>query len=442
MPHRYALRLLPALALSILLAGCVSTQDRYERALALDAEGRHADAVRYYARVLDREPAYADARARLEAAGALAVARALERAEAAEGVGDYEAAVRALDDLDAVRRTAAGVGVALDAPADLDVYRAGLTDEAYLALVRRGEAEEARGRWREALRAYDRADERYAHAPGARAELDRARVRVYLRWAEDELGDRRYRAAYDRAADALALAGPEAAAHAEALQAEAVAAGTRGVAFLPLGMTEAAGRALPRHVLNDLNTVLTLEHWAAPPLFLTAADPAAVHRAARRHADRSADGVGVVGPGVAAAVGALVDADWAVFGRVVRFEETAVDVRESARPARLRGRAGADTSYVVRAYTRVLTAEVVMAAVDVRTGTVLFETEETVSVRAPFREGLFGDPRELALSDAERRLFDRDAHHEAVRAQEEDLVDDLAARVADRTFDALVRRID
>ena len=110
------------LAAVLLLAACVSTEKRFDKAQTLEAEGRYAEAAAYYIKVLDREPDYADARARLADAGQRAIDQLLEEADAANGRADFIAAFETLDRLDALRADAAGVGVVLDVPDTMDSH--------------------------------------------------------------------------------------------------------------------------------------------------------------------------------------------------------------------------------------------------------------------------------------------------------------------------------
>jgi hypothetical protein len=53
-----------------------------------------------------------------------------------------------------------------------------------------------------------------------------------------------------------------------------------------------------------------------------------------------------------------------------------------------------------------------------------------------------GDPRQLDLTGSERSLFDRDDQRAAEREIENQLVDRLAAELADDVFGRLLRQID
>lgn len=432
------IRLLFTLLLLTSLAGCVSTKERYEKGRSLEAEGRYAEAARNYIRVLRDRPGWQDTRADLEAAGAEAVDRFLDDANAAEAAGDYERAVEALAALDDLRNGAAGVGVTLPVPADYDDYRREMTGAAADQLVDRAEAAEAAGRWADALRAYERVAERYA--PGRRAEMDAARARVFVRWSEHDLAAGHFRAAYDRAGQALQFAGPDAppARLARELQADALAAGTRYVAFLPSGSTDAVARHTPRDLLHTLDEVLEYEYWADPPLFVAAVDPAALHRELRR----LRPGRDRLSERQAAEVGRAVDADDVVLLDLTAFTWEEKDLKTERRAARTRGRGAVDTVYTVERYRVDVRGEVAYAVVDPRTRAVVERGTVRADASDRFERGRYaGNPRDLDLGRRDRDLFDEDALEDAEHALEEAFVDRLAERVAARVYETLGRRV-
>src|SRR5690606_27123032 len=105
--------LAPLLLALLLLAGCKSADELYNEGQALEMQGRHEAAVRYYAEALAKDPDLHKARGRLLEAGRVAVARALDRIAAAEAAGDWTAAGDAHLALDEIVGTAGRVGVPL-----------------------------------------------------------------------------------------------------------------------------------------------------------------------------------------------------------------------------------------------------------------------------------------------------------------------------------------
>ena len=243
------------LALLAVAAGCVSTQKRYEKGVRLQAEARYAEAARYYVKVLEKEPDWEDARARLEAVGGRAIDGFLEEAERAEEEGRYEAAAEALDRLDGLRADAEAVRVPLPMPSGYDAYRAAVTDAALADVLRRAERAEREGDWADALEAYRRAQSQYALSEGEAADLDRRQADVLLRWSEEELERGRYRAAFDRAGEAVEIVGSEGRVGraARRLQDAAVVAGTRHVAWLPVAVASSVADSVSGALLGDLD---------------------------------------------------------------------------------------------------------------------------------------------------------------------------------------------
>ncbi len=439
--------LLLPLSVALALAGCVSTQDRYEKAQELSAEGRYAEAARYYIRILQDEPDWPNAREELRAAGQHAVDRWLDEAEAAAETGRYETAVAALDDLDALRADTEAVGVTLAVPDDYAAFRSETVEAAADALVAEGRRAEEDGDWQAADAAYERA-RRYVRSEQRLARLDEAQARVALRWSEDEMAHRRFRAAYLRAERVFELVDPEhaLAADAEALQAEAVEHGTRAVAFLPLWRTGHAAEAAPEYFLDDLNDVLLYDFWTEAPLFVAAVDPVVTRRTLRRMDAHRA----VLAASDAAHVGRLLNADFVVVGELASFVRAEEDLEEERHATRIRVRGGTgsgptwrDTSYAVQTFDLVLEAVVDYRVVEPRTGRILERSVARVKHEADRRRGVFrGDYRQLDLSGSELSLFDPDDQRAAERELENQFLDHLAAHMADDVFERILRHIE
>ncbi len=424
----------------LLCAGCVSTQKRFEKAQDLENQGRYAEAAAYYVKVLEKEPDWPEARERLRQTGARAVEAYLAQADAAQAEGRYDDALRTLERLDDLREEADDVGVTLAVPDDYAAYRDDLRRSAVEALLRRGEEAEARGDWSKALDAYQRA-RHYAAAPERLADITRRQAGVYLRWGRQDADREHYRAAFARAQQALDLLGPDhlLAAPALALQEDALEAGTRFVAFLPFWRTEAVAREAPASVVQDLNDVLLYDHWSAPVPFVAAADAVALRRELRRlRYDRA-----IVTRNQAAEIGRAVEADLVVVGEWTAFERREKDVKEKTRKARLKGRAATvggrkDTTYVEQSLRLELRAEVAYRIIDPRTRRVLDEGSVNARASGGLRRAVYaGDYRDLDLSGAERSLFE-DEERLATEDMTNKLVDDLAARLAERVYDRLL----
>ena len=434
------------LILSILLVGCVSTRERYERGLVLEEQGRYAEAARYYIDVLKREPEWERARAHLATAGAQALADYWRRAEEAEAGRDFEAALRALRRLERLAASAGGVGVDLAVPPELAAYRKELRAAAFQDALDRAEAAERAGSWRDALAFYERA-ERHAAGTEQEALTVRARARVYLRWGERLLASEAYRAAYERAGDALevleaapsALPGADLRAAARELQEDALAAGTTYAVLLPVEPAPALADRISQGAVGALNDRLLDAHWSRPPLFVAAVDPLLVRRELRRFRHDRA----VLRRSEVAEIGRVLDADVAVqtVWETMTREEAVVD--ERVRPARTRGRAARDTTYVEQDYVVEVRARARYVLVDPYTARVDAEGLVEADADRLLRRGLYaGAPETLQLSRDERRLFDDELRRRAERDLEDDLIDRLAERLAREVYEALLRRGD
>lgn len=434
------------LSLALLLAGCVSTQDRYEKAQNLSAEGRYVEAVRYYVRVLEEEPDWTEARDELEAVGQQAVSQLLDEAEALAAEGHYEDAVAALQTLDTLRPATEDVGVTLTVPEDYAEYRAKLIRTAADALIEEGRAAEKAGEWSDAVEAYERAQE-YVSVE-RQALLEEALARVLLHWGEEELAHHHYRSAYERVARIADLVDAD---HplqrkAAALRDTAIERGTRVVAFLPLWRTGEAASAMPRFFMRDLNDVLQLDHWTSPPDFIAAVDPIAARRLLRRReVDRT-----VLSRSTAAKVGRELGADLVLAGEVVRYEQTVTPISEREREARMRvrgptgqGMQWRDTTYVVQTIRLELEAAGEWRLIDAQSGRTVDRGTIRAQVRDKLQRGIFaGDYRRLDLSGSELSLFNLSDQRQDERAVENQLVDEFATRLADEVFTRILHRID
>ena len=428
------------LGLVFLLAGCASTGKRYEKAAELEAAGRYSDASEYYIKVLKKEPSWQEARTRLMSSGGRAVDLYLQEARSAEQAQNYEQALRMLGKLDDLRDRAREVSVTFPVPEDYAGFRERLVGNARTALLDEGARAEAAGRWPEALNAFERVRARYAETPDLRRELDQARVRVYGKWSEQEMASGHFRAAYERAGQALALAGHDApeTQRLQELQTETLENGTRRLTLLPVWATERISRQTPSGFLEDLNDALVYRQGSEPPLFIEMTSPLELRRELRRlRYDRRG-----ITRSEAAEVGKVLDTDYVVLLEAKSYKEEERNVREEARKAPLRGRTGGDTTYVMRRVTLALDASAQYQILDPYTRGVVDIGVVKADVAGEVRHGFYGGQyRDLVLSDDEQRLFDEAAQRAKRQELEDRLVEKLAERLSDRLFDVILSRI-
>ena len=425
------------------LAGCVSTQKRYDKAQDLEAQGRYVEAAEYYIKVLEKEAQWEGAPERLQEASDHAIALLFDEADAARREGDYDDALRALDHLDELHAAAAAVGVTLDWPEDYASYRQEVAQTAVADLLRRGERAEQAGDWREALDAYERAA-RYTDDPERQAEFSALQANVHLQWAQYDFDSEYYRAGFDRAQHTIDLVRPghPLAERAVAFQESALASGTRFVAFLPFWRTDDVYRTAPGNVVPDLNDVLLYEHWSAPLLFIAAADPVQLRRELRRlRYDRT-----VITRRQASEIGRVAGADYVVVGEWTVFERKERNIKEKTRRVRMKGRrattgGATDTTFIEQTLTLEFEAEVAFRIIDPRTRREVDNGTIEADVSGRVTRGVFdGDYRDLDLSGSQLSLFEDDER----LAEEElgnELVDRVAERLAERVYDRLLRLI-
>jgi len=435
------------------LAGCVSTKERYERVQAYRSDGKLVAAAYEMVEVLESDPQWPDGRRELNDLARSAIEQQMDGARTALTREAPVSAVDALDEIEALRRACQSVDVSVLRPAGYAALRARAEMNAYRMLVDRAEEASAREDWPAADAAYVEAAA-YVEDETALAMLDTRRAEVLHAWAEADMERGAHRAAFERAETAISLSAADTprVADLQALQDAAVARGTRVVGFLPVWQTESAEAAVPTGFLRELDDVLSLEHWAEPPLFVATAPQIPTRRALRRfELDRR-----VLSRTEAARVGRALETDLVVTADLIAFREEADAIdRETAvapwvpettsRSATAgRERSGpVDTTFVIESYDREITATVEVRLIDPRGRRTLSTERITAEVDGPMERGVFeGNWRNLDLSGAERSLF----HPEDLRQRERELelllVDALAAAVADDTFRRIIAGIE
>ncbi|MEZ4702306.1 MAG: LPS assembly lipoprotein LptE [Rhodothermales bacterium] len=423
-----------------LAAGCVSTQKRFERAIDLEERGQYADAASYYIQVLRKEPDREEARQGLERVGAIAIDNHYDEARTLEAQGAFERAMGSLDAMRSLYESARDVRVQLNMPPDYDQYRANLSTAAIRALIQSGQRAEDAGDWEEALKIYENVEKRYDLPIQQQEEVLLAKARVHVRWGEQEMSREYYRVAYDHGTAVVSMLGPN---HPRAqqgidLQQEALRLGTRDIAFLPLYPSEQAEETAPAGIVSALNDMLIFDFWEEPPMFLHLSDPVELRRELRRLRYDTQ----VVSRSEAAEIGRALESDMVVVGEIVRLQYEESRVKERAKEASTRGPAPIDTTYIEKSFTYRLVAEVSYSIIDTDSRRELTSGTVTADVTKGMTRGVYaGDYRDLDLSRSERQLFDEEELTQTERDMEDDLLDKLAPRIADRIFEGLLKQI-
>ena len=428
------------LFLTIAIAGCTSTEKRFEKAVEYEEDGEYQRAAVYYISVLKKDNSWDGARKGLTRVGSIAVDRLLDDANAAEDRGEYDGAIQVLDELEDLRGDALGVGVDLSLPPDYDNYRGKLSQSAITSLIRTGERAEEEKNWEDALETYARVQEKYNLSTDQNEEMVLARARVYTKWAEQDIERGYHRAAYDRAANAVEVLGEDhpRAGGAYDIQDRALEEGTRIVALLPVWLSEEIEDDAPDGLIDEFNDMLDYNYWAEPPAFVVTIDPIELRREVRRlRYDRR-----LVTRSEAANIGRSLDADYVVVPRARVFHMRETGLKEKTKKTKTNGRNGIDTTWVEQSFTMRIDAEVEYEVINADRKREIASGSVSADNKAKMQRGLYdGDYRDIDLSRKERRLFDEEDYDREIRQLQDDLLEDLAPRLSQEVYDKILREI-
>jgi len=414
---------------------CASAGKRLEQGLDLEARGDWYGAALRYADALDKDPRMEEARRGLYVAGDSAIVQGLRRADERSASGDPVGGADEVRRLDALLARGRSVGATIPVPDTYDAVRRDAFDAAVDRLMEDAYAARAEARWGEARGDYLRIRRDFEpSAEQARSSLD-AEADLLVAWAGAEAEDGRFRAAYERAGEALTLPAPIPGAVADAatdLQERALSNGLRVLAVFPVGSTAEVRRRAEADLEGQLSDVLELDHWREPPLFVAVADPVVVRQTTRR----------LLPPGTSFRPGRVLEALGADFGALVeltRLEVTEHDVTSSTHTTRTRQ--GRPASYSVEQGQVRYLIEATITLFDER-GVQIGSTTARANDSGRFERGAYrGDPRDLELSRGEQLLFDPAARRQRRAEIETRLLAALAGNVADGVFREVVRRI-
>ena len=220
---------------------------------------------------------------------------------------------------------------------------------------------------------------------------------------------------------------------ARAIQAAALARGTRRVAVVAPWATIAARNNLPEDALPALGDAMSENPWLSPPQFIAMFPADQVDREVRRFglARRTLSSL------EASRIARSLGADLIVVTEVDSVRREDVNVRVTRRPVRTRS--GVDTAFFVEEGTARLYARASINVID-RDGQRAPDFPwANASVTAPFTRVRYnGDYRLLDLRQADRDLFDR-SRTEGDLART--LAGVLSPRLAEGVFNEVMRRI-
>ena len=419
-----------------LLAGCVSAKSRFESARSYEAAGRWAAAADAYLDALGRDRDYPGAREGAQRSGDKAIEAGLAAVESLQRSGDHVGAADRFAKLDSLRRRAVRVDVMLKLPADFQARRRTLYDRAIDdAIVRCGEVD---GDWNRGIQLLDRV-QRYDPRGDRLNRLHSARFGLLLRWGEALYGEGRYKAAHDKAQDALRLY-PENDSRgrpARVLMESAIDKGTLRVGVVPLWRDGGLRDRLPEGFLAAFNELVEDEYLSAPPpAFVALIDSRAIRRRLRGlEFDRDA-----LTTARAAEVGQLVGADLMVVPLLTRLEYYDAGTRSNRT---VPTRDGGQATYVVIEGARHLAATIRYAVIDVGRRQVLGRSPVELDLQRPSRHAVYGgDVGNLVLSRAEQAYFDRSGLLELDRELERELMRELAKAYLAAAYEDVLKGVE
>jgi len=419
----------------VLLAACASAGKRLEQGLEAERAGSFYEASMRYVEALEKDADLTQARERLVEAGDSAVVAGLIDVEADLRAGDDVAAAEGFRILDRLLARARSVGVRIPVPDDYALRRRQTFDGAIEALLDASRSDGERERWGAARSALTRIRRDFDASAEQRRRSEEAEALLLLDWADAEAESGHLRRSYDLAEEALGAADPppdRLAEAAEALQARAVAEGSRAIAVLEVTATAPVRDRMESDLDRQLSDLLELNHWREPPLFVLVVDPVLVRQAVRRRAP----------PGTPLRAGRILDDVGADFGVIIELTDLAVserDIRREVHEARTAD--GRRTSWTEERGTLSVTLETRVTVVD-GSGRRVLDARRRADQSGRFERGIYrGDPRELDLSRGERLLFDPLALRRARAEIEQKVVEVLAEHVADQVFSGVLAHI-
>lgn len=435
-------RLVSVLLLACLVAGCVSTKKRYERAQAFEEAGDVVQAAEAYIEVLESDRDFEDAAGRLITMGTRALAYLWDTAADLESTGAFELALTELDRMVSIHDGASDVGVTLELPPDFEARRAFYLEAAVDSAMREADDAAASGNLEAALATLTRVRSRYEIPDSRRSDLDHQLGEVLLTLARADMDLGRFKSGYDTALRAVEILDPyddEFEDAARELAGEALEQGIRGLALVPFVPSDAWRRAASDDLTSDVNDAIAFGEMGRQSEFIAILDPGQTRRIARAmglgsNAMRRAD---------FRELGEQVGADYVLGGEFTGFTREERIRRNRTRDAKTRGRGGVDTTYTWQQIDITIEGTLAYRVYDLATGDFVLEGTIDGDARGRVERAAYpGNWQTLDLTGSEQALFDPDEWDRQERVLTIALSDRLAERLMRRVDDGLVRLID
>ncbi|MFT5145240.1 MAG: hypothetical protein ACI80V_000809 [Rhodothermales bacterium] len=437
---RFSISLFLISAVLLSVAGCVSTEDRLNRATEAKERGDFLAAADDFIRVLDRETDNATARSGLENTGRQAVDDLWAQAHRDDSEERYMSALSQLSSLESLLSRASNVGVTLPSPGDISGFQSDVQVSAIDQSVAQARALISNGQPDRA--ATEMASLRSRFELGSRqGEVVRVQAEAELESARDLIDAGQPRAAWDRAGSAIATLGTVGSpvkAAAQALRAEALRDGTVRVAIVPFWRTQAFSEMASELLRSDLNYAIENSEEPPVPIWLDLVDSNELERVVRRDgADRR-----ILLRQELRNIGRTLGAQVVVAGELVRLDQAEEIVSEVRVPIRTTGRAAVDTAFFQQDMRMAIGLRAAYRIIDVETGQIMEEGEIPAAGVSEFRRGVYsGDWRTLDLSGNQLRLFNVESVFEGIVEAERGLARTLAGQIREKAFAAAMARV-
>jgi len=393
----------------------------------MEAAYRYADAV-------DKDGTLEEARERLNVVADSALRRTMDFGARADPIAVGDAFLSG----DRLVRRISQVGVRFSVPQGYDTQRRETFDSAIEALMAYGELQRDREQFADARRAFIRARTDFGATSAQREVSFDAEADLVLRMADAALRDGANRRAFGYAEEVVQLDSDSPRStvdRIDRIQATALRRGTVRLAVLPITSLAAVREVVGSEFENQLSDDLELDYWRDPPLFVAVADPVLIRRAARdasRGSNRlSARDLDRVMGSVSADLGALIEFNF------VQIQESNVEREQRSTRTRRGGTAGYTIATGRISYEAMV--QVILAYAD---GDEIADFNVSARETGRFERGEYrGNSDELDLGRNEARLFDVDVIDAQLAEIERGMLLELAASVAERTFDRVLSRV-